>query len=93
MSDPKNLTPKFEVAGTVLNHEVQSGVSKKNQQPYHMIHYMLVCGEKLVKLTVSSPDPTNPPAPYPTGKVVKVNVKPHYQANGVIPLEGELEIA
>ena len=90
MSDTKSIIPSCAIYGTVLNHEVQSGLSKQNNKPYHMYHYMVHCGDKFIRLTVSSPDAENPPAPVPSGSLVQVDVKCGFRDNGVIPLNGDL---
>jgi hypothetical protein len=86
MAEEKHKEGIF-IVGRVLNVEEKKGVSSKSGNPYHMITYMVLCGQKVcsVQQTQAETAPL-----HPANTIVSINIEPSFRDNGVILMSGDL---
>lgn len=86
----KNTTPHgVFVTGRILNSQDKKGISKAGN-PYHMLTYMVLCGDKVVSVQQSNAET----APlHANGSVVSIEIEPSFRDNGVILISGDVKSA
>ncbi|GEM_PF-5074196 len=90
-TDPKNIPAGVFIKGSLIAPpEVSTGTNKKGK-PYCRTSFMLLCGQKVARVTTMTDEPMSQlPAP---GTMVLAEIEPNWDQNGVLTFNGTVNAA